>query len=106
MSINQSGTPDGTLSAWLQDPLRTGLPRALGQISLEGPLDSLGSLQEQTRTITITVKKSEQEDLPEIEEILNQVYLGVWASEVPGYEITGGQQELGAAQKEATCQTP
>ena len=34
-------------------------------------------------SLTLIQHKSKKEDLPEIEEIFNQVYPGIWASEVP-----------------------
>lgn len=47
-SMNQFGDPDRTLSAQLQDTLRTGLPRALGNFSWWDPSthsDHCGSRQ-------------------------------------------------------------
>ena len=35
-------------------------------------------------SLSLIQQKSKQEELLEIEEILNQVYLGVWVSEIPG----------------------
>jgi len=50
-SLNQFGTPDGTHSVRLRDPVRRGPPWALGSLFPKGLLALSGSPREQTRTI-------------------------------------------------------
>ncbi|XP_040974404.1 uncharacterized protein LOC115353618 isoform X1 [Aquila chrysaetos chrysaetos] len=89
--VKQSGDPDGTRSARLQDPLRAGLPRVPPGFSRRDSSphsDHCGSRQGHH------LKECEKAQLVQ----QRVTYLGL--------EISGGQRELGPERKEAICRTP